>query len=266
MNSPTKSPPFSIVAHSHLRWDFVWQRPQQVFSRLAKHHSVLFVEEPIYQPGNPHLRLLEVAPNIVRAIPVLPAPCGARPTLRDRAAAAAPGAALAAAGAMVLFADVRAGHGRQAGRDRGGVRLHGRARQLPLRARPTSVRANSSCSSTPTWCSPAASACTRRNRASTANVHFFGCGVDAEHFGKARAPDTVVPSDGGEPAAAGARLLRRDRRAPRLRADRRARRRLLRRRGGDGRSGRQSAAGGAARASRTSTGWDSKPTRPCRRW
>jgi len=27
-----------------------------------------------------------------------------------------------------------------------------------------------------------------------ANVHFFGCGVDVEHFGKARAPDTVVPT------------------------------------------------------------------------
>src|SRR6185295_5919474 len=24
-----------IVVHSHLRWDFVWQRPQQILARLA---------------------------------------------------------------------------------------------------------------------------------------------------------------------------------------------------------------------------------------
>ena len=27
------------------------------------------------------------------------------------------------------------------------------------------------------------------------NVHFFGCGVEVEHFGKARLPDTTIPPD-----------------------------------------------------------------------
>src|ERR1700694_313651 len=36
-----------LICFSHLRWDFVWQRPQHILSRLAKQHRVLFVEEPI---------------------------------------------------------------------------------------------------------------------------------------------------------------------------------------------------------------------------
>jgi glycosyltransferase involved in cell wall biosynthesis len=36
-----------LVCISHLRWDFVWQRPQHLLSRLAKTYRVLFVEEPV---------------------------------------------------------------------------------------------------------------------------------------------------------------------------------------------------------------------------
>lgn len=36
----------TIVVFSHLRWDFVYQRPQQLMSRLAAGHPILFVEEP----------------------------------------------------------------------------------------------------------------------------------------------------------------------------------------------------------------------------
>lgn len=36
-----------IICVCHLRWDFVWQRPQHLISRLAKRHRVLFVEEPL---------------------------------------------------------------------------------------------------------------------------------------------------------------------------------------------------------------------------
>jgi len=34
-----------LVVFSHLRWDFVWQRPQHLMSRLAREMPVLFVEE-----------------------------------------------------------------------------------------------------------------------------------------------------------------------------------------------------------------------------
>jgi glycosyltransferase involved in cell wall biosynthesis len=35
---------FPIIVFSHLGWDWVWQRPQQYLSRFAKRHPVLFVE------------------------------------------------------------------------------------------------------------------------------------------------------------------------------------------------------------------------------
>jgi glycosyltransferase involved in cell wall biosynthesis len=37
-------PKLPIIAICHLSWDWVWQRPQQFLSRLAKNHEVLFVE------------------------------------------------------------------------------------------------------------------------------------------------------------------------------------------------------------------------------
>ncbi|MEW6158996.1 MAG: glycosyltransferase, partial [Verrucomicrobiota bacterium] len=43
---------FPIIVHCHLRWDGVWQRPQQFLSRLARSHRVLFVEGPIVVEGN----------------------------------------------------------------------------------------------------------------------------------------------------------------------------------------------------------------------
>lgn len=37
---------FPIIVHSHLGWDWVWQRPQQFHSRLSERHPILFVEGP----------------------------------------------------------------------------------------------------------------------------------------------------------------------------------------------------------------------------
>jgi glycosyltransferase involved in cell wall biosynthesis len=44
---PWMKPNYSLIVHSHLRWDWVWQRPQQFLSRLSKRHRVLFCEGPI---------------------------------------------------------------------------------------------------------------------------------------------------------------------------------------------------------------------------
>ena len=35
---------FPIIVHCHLCWDWVWQRPQQFISRLSRRHKILFVE------------------------------------------------------------------------------------------------------------------------------------------------------------------------------------------------------------------------------
>ena len=46
-------PQYSIVVFSHLRWNFVYQRPQHLLSRLAAKRRVFFVEEPELEPNGP---------------------------------------------------------------------------------------------------------------------------------------------------------------------------------------------------------------------
>lgn len=36
----------TLIIFSHLRWDFVYQRPQQLMSRLARHYRIVFIQEP----------------------------------------------------------------------------------------------------------------------------------------------------------------------------------------------------------------------------
>ena len=49
--------PPEIVVLSHLRWTFVWQRPQQILSRLGRTREVWFVEEPVPVQGATEARL-----------------------------------------------------------------------------------------------------------------------------------------------------------------------------------------------------------------
>jgi glycosyltransferase involved in cell wall biosynthesis len=44
--APDQNDSYPLVVHSHLAWDWVWQRPQQFLSRMSKTHRVLFVESP----------------------------------------------------------------------------------------------------------------------------------------------------------------------------------------------------------------------------
>jgi glycosyltransferase involved in cell wall biosynthesis len=71
---PAENADAPIIVHSHLRWDFVWQRPQQLLSRLAQRSPVLFVEEPIHldDVAQPRLELSRPLPDVHRAVPMLP--------------------------------------------------------------------------------------------------------------------------------------------------------------------------------------------------
>jgi glycosyltransferase involved in cell wall biosynthesis len=59
---------YPIVVHSHLCWDWVWQRPQQFVSRLSKKHPILFVEtvapDPELAAPMAKFRTSENFPNI----------------------------------------------------------------------------------------------------------------------------------------------------------------------------------------------------------
>ncbi|GAB3436366.1 FAD-dependent oxidoreductase [Massilia solisilvae] len=54
----------TLIVFCHLRWDFVFQRPQHLMTRLAEHYQILFVEEPVYHEGQAHLKKTAVAPNM----------------------------------------------------------------------------------------------------------------------------------------------------------------------------------------------------------
>jgi UDP-galactopyranose mutase len=48
MTNQTHSTTQDLFCLSHLRWNFVFQRPQHLMSRFARHRRVFFVEEPVY--------------------------------------------------------------------------------------------------------------------------------------------------------------------------------------------------------------------------
>lgn len=61
-----------FIALSHLRWNFVFQRPQQLMTRCAKHNRVFFWEEPLFDTESPFLEHQEPAPQLHVLIPHLP--------------------------------------------------------------------------------------------------------------------------------------------------------------------------------------------------
>jgi UDP-galactopyranose mutase len=62
-----------LICLSHLRWAFVFQRPQHLMSRFARTRRVFFFEEPVFENAEPHLRS-SVCPNTGVHVhtPVLP--------------------------------------------------------------------------------------------------------------------------------------------------------------------------------------------------
>lgn len=55
-----------IVCFSHLRWDFVFQRPQHLLTRFADHFRIFYVEEPLLNATHDHYS--EVVHNSIHII------------------------------------------------------------------------------------------------------------------------------------------------------------------------------------------------------
>jgi len=60
---------FDLICLSHLRWDFVYQRPQHLLSRFAKNRRVFFFEEPIFIDGDTHLKISLRENNLSVVVP-----------------------------------------------------------------------------------------------------------------------------------------------------------------------------------------------------
>jgi UDP-galactopyranose mutase len=62
-----------IITFSHLRWDFVYQRPQHLLSRLARGQRVLFIEEPVQgAAGTPSWEFFHPEPGVMVCRPHTP--------------------------------------------------------------------------------------------------------------------------------------------------------------------------------------------------
>ncbi|MGX9962177.1 glycosyltransferase [Roseomonas sp. F4] len=71
--SPIGARPSTLLCLSHLRWDFVYQRPQHLMTRAARTQEVIFFEEPIFRPGIiPRLELSKTDGGVIVAVPMLP--------------------------------------------------------------------------------------------------------------------------------------------------------------------------------------------------
>jgi glycosyltransferase involved in cell wall biosynthesis len=193
-----------IVVQSHLRWDFVWQRPQQLLSRLSESHRVLFIEEPMFLDDvtTPSLALTLPMPRVHRAVPMLPGP------LRDRydesialvrelvRAEMAAGGAIAGlferpiqwfytpmpAPAMIGAFDERA-----VVYDCMDELSKFRFAPVALVDRERLLLTSASVVFTGGY------RLAQSKRKLHDNVHFFGCGVDVAHFAQARDADLAVP-------------------------------------------------------------------------
>lgn len=54
----------TLVVFSHLRWNFVYQRPQHLLSRLALRWRVVFIEEPVLNAQDNTLEQFQPAPGL----------------------------------------------------------------------------------------------------------------------------------------------------------------------------------------------------------
>jgi glycosyltransferase involved in cell wall biosynthesis len=195
-----------LIVQSHLRWDFVWQRPQQLLSRFARNAPVLFIEEPVFldDAGRDHLEITMPHKNVIRAVPRL------RGELRNDYDAA-----------ITTVRDLTTREIGPQGRLDG---LFSNAVQWFYTPMPAPIMLGAfneigvvyDCMDELAQFKFAPPDLVRRERllmsnadivftggyklftaksAHHSNVHFFGCGVDVQHFGTARSNDTTIPAD-----------------------------------------------------------------------
>lgn len=195
-----------LIVHSHLRWDFVWQRPQQLLSRFASSAPVLFLEEPIFLDdlAAPRLDLTTPLKNVHRAVPHLPA------ALRDEG-----DAATVAVRTLALQAIARGGS--LGGLFPAPVQWFYTPMPAPTMLGAFGERAvvydcmdelSQFRFAPPQLVAREQLLLSRADVVFTGgyrlyqsksrlhpNVHFFGCGVDSAHFAKARLSETPRPAD-----------------------------------------------------------------------
>lgn len=196
---------FPVIVHSHLRWDFVWQRPQQIFSRLAAHHPITFIEEPMWQGSERRLEISEPYPSVVRVVPVLRAAdqnddtdirYAAVLALLRRVLRESPLLRTRFESPIQWFYSPMAAPYFLDGIDAAATVYDCMDELAQFRFAPPSLREREQLliSRADVVFTGGYQLFQSKSRYHS-NVHFYGCGVDAEHFSKARLPETEVPAE-----------------------------------------------------------------------
>ena len=196
---------FSFIVHSHLRWDFVWQRPQQILSRLANDHPVLFVEEPVY--GNfvtADLHITNPQANIIRVVPRLD---DTYANDYDRSAEIVLSLLQEQLHSDLLLANLfkkpvlwfytpMAAPMMIGEFDEIGIVYDCMDELAQFKDAPLDIRKREQLllKKADVVFTGGRKLYEAKSRVHS-NVHFFGCGVDIEHFGKARLADTAIAED-----------------------------------------------------------------------
>src|SRR3954453_22494839 len=197
---------YPIIVHSHLGWDWVWQRPQQFHSRLSQKHPILFVEgpRPNDQITSANVTLREVAayPNIIVVQMEMPAarwPDGAwvdqeRRRLVKSVLAGPLGQRFE--NPVQWFYDPMAVTAFAGHMDEQAIvydcmdelsQFKGAPPELVRRERELLAVADVVFAGGPKMA--------KSKRRFNSNCYSFGCGVDVAHFGKARRATTKLPTD-----------------------------------------------------------------------
>jgi glycosyltransferase involved in cell wall biosynthesis len=192
-----------LIVQSHLRWDFVWQRPQQLMSRFAREAPVFFIEEPVYLDDTTFdsLEVSEPVTNMYRALPKLRASLrgdydASLGRIRELSVMKLASLDPLFSNAVQWFYTPMPAPAMLGAFNEVGVVYDCMDELAQFRHAPSDIHRRERL-----LISNADVVFTGGHRLYTAksrlhsNVHFFGCGVDAKHFAKARNPMTAIPAD-----------------------------------------------------------------------
>lgn len=74
----------TLLCFCHLRWNFVYQRPQHLLKRFARYDRVFFIEEPVFDAETSSLEKRETPENVVILVPHLVANASHSETLHEQ--------------------------------------------------------------------------------------------------------------------------------------------------------------------------------------
>lgn len=197
---------YPIIVHSHLCWDWVWQRPQQFISRLSRTHPVFFIETlgPSPELIAPYVKLYPKGdfPNVTRIRLQFPCWRWGDGDYIDR---------------MRRELVHEAFYGPFAGQFRNAVQwfydpmavksFAGQMGEIATvydcmdehskfnEAHPELVKRETELLTRADVVFAGGRALYESKRQHNPNCHFFGCGVDSDHFGSALDARTTVPHD-----------------------------------------------------------------------